>query len=96
MDGGVDAAITRFFGEALPAAVRRRIIEEFEVNSMIRCHVPDNESGILSRPVLPSSLWLISHEGEQPVGTSFIIETGNAKHPFLAHTPTMVQSSRAI
>jgi len=27
--------------------------------------------------------------GEQPVGTSFIIESGNKKHPFVAHTPTM-------
>src|SRR5690348_1291522 len=27
--------------------------------------------------------------GEQSVGTSFIIETGNEKHPYLAHTPTM-------
>ena len=27
--------------------------------------------------------------GEQPVGTSIIVETGNPKHPFLAHTPTM-------
>ncbi len=27
--------------------------------------------------------------GEQPVGTSFIIETGHPEHPFLAHTPTM-------
>src|SRR5262245_11343530 len=27
--------------------------------------------------------------GEQPLGTSFILETGHAKHPFLAHTPTM-------
>lgn len=27
--------------------------------------------------------------GEQPVGTSFIVETGHAKHRFLAHTPTM-------
>lgn len=27
--------------------------------------------------------------GEQPVGTSFIIETNHAQHPFLAHTPTM-------
>jgi len=25
----------------------------------------------------------------QPVGTSFIIETGSKKHPYLAHTPTM-------
>lgn len=27
--------------------------------------------------------------GEQPVGTSFIVPTGNADHPFVAHTPTM-------
>jgi O-acetyl-ADP-ribose deacetylase (regulator of RNase III) len=27
--------------------------------------------------------------GEQPVGTSFIVETDHPKHPFLAHTPTM-------
>jgi O-acetyl-ADP-ribose deacetylase (regulator of RNase III) len=27
--------------------------------------------------------------GEQSVGTSFIVETGNRKHPFVAHTPTM-------
>jgi len=27
--------------------------------------------------------------GEQPVGSSFIIETGHTKHRFLAHTPTM-------
>ena len=27
--------------------------------------------------------------GEQPVGTSFIIETKHPQHPFLAHTPTM-------
>ena len=27
--------------------------------------------------------------GEQPVGTSFILETGMAEHPFVAHTPTM-------
>ena len=33
----------------------------------------------------------IVHEylGEQPIGTSFIIETGHPKHPFVAHTPTM-------
>ena len=30
-----------------------------------------------------------NYRGEQPVGTSFIIETGNKKHPYLAHTPTM-------
>ena len=29
------------------------------------------------------------YRGEQPVGTSFIIETGSKKHPYLAHTPTM-------
>ncbi|MEM6803516.1 MAG: macro domain-containing protein [Bacteroidota bacterium] len=27
--------------------------------------------------------------GEQPVGTSFLIDTKNEKHPFIAHTPTM-------
>ena len=27
--------------------------------------------------------------GEQPIGTSFIIETGHEKHPYIAHTPTM-------
>ena len=27
--------------------------------------------------------------GEQPVGTSVIVATGHAKHPYLAHTPTM-------
>lgn len=27
--------------------------------------------------------------GEQPVGTSFIIETNHSMHPYLAHTPTM-------
>lgn len=27
--------------------------------------------------------------GEQPIGSSFIIPTHHAKHPFLAHTPTM-------
>ena len=32
---------------------------------------------------------LTEYLGEQPVGTSFIVETGNPKHPFLAHTPTM-------
>lgn len=27
--------------------------------------------------------------GEQPVGTSMIVETGHEKHPYIAHTPTM-------
>lgn len=27
--------------------------------------------------------------GEQPLGTSIILETGSDKHPFIAHTPTM-------
>ena len=57
MDGGVDGAITRFFGTDLQSSVQERIIKEY---------------------------W-----GEQPVGSSFIIETQNPKHPFLAHTPTM-------
>ncbi|WP_414620969.1 macro domain-containing protein [Calothrix sp. CCY 0018] len=32
---------------------------------------------------------LTDYLGEQSVGTSIIVETGNCKHPFLAHTPTM-------
>jgi O-acetyl-ADP-ribose deacetylase (regulator of RNase III) len=27
--------------------------------------------------------------GEQPVGTSIIVETDNKEHPYIAHTPTM-------
>lgn len=27
--------------------------------------------------------------GEQPVGTSFLVETGEDAHPYVAHTPTM-------
>jgi O-acetyl-ADP-ribose deacetylase (regulator of RNase III) len=27
--------------------------------------------------------------GEQPIGTSMIVETGHARHPYIAHTPTM-------
>jgi O-acetyl-ADP-ribose deacetylase (regulator of RNase III) len=27
--------------------------------------------------------------GEQPIGTSIIVDTENEDHPFLAHTPTM-------
>jgi O-acetyl-ADP-ribose deacetylase (regulator of RNase III) len=34
-------------------------------------------------------LILDEYLGEQPVGTSLIVPTGNADHPFLAHTPTM-------
>ncbi|MFN6475962.1 macro domain-containing protein [Nostoc sp. DedQUE07] len=57
MDGGIDAAIIRFFGRSLMARVQQRILEDYL--------------------------------GEQPVGTSMIVETGHHKHPFLAHTPTM-------
>jgi O-acetyl-ADP-ribose deacetylase (regulator of RNase III) len=57
MDGGVDAAIIRFFGHELMDRVQQRILEDYL--------------------------------GEQPVGTSMIVETGHPKHPFLAHTPTM-------
>jgi O-acetyl-ADP-ribose deacetylase (regulator of RNase III) len=57
MDGGVDAAITRFFGYELQLRVQQRILDEFL--------------------------------GEQPVGTSIIVETLHPKHPFIAHTPTM-------
>ncbi len=27
--------------------------------------------------------------GEQPVGTSLLVETGHPRHPYVAHTPTM-------
>jgi O-acetyl-ADP-ribose deacetylase (regulator of RNase III) len=27
--------------------------------------------------------------GEQPIGTSVVVETGSPKHPYIAHTPTM-------
>ena len=57
MDGGVDLAIVRFFGEPLMHRVQRHILQEYL--------------------------------GEQPVGTSVIVETGHPAHPFVAHTPTM-------
>jgi O-acetyl-ADP-ribose deacetylase (regulator of RNase III) len=57
MDGGIDAAIIRFFGASLMLRVQQHILEDYL--------------------------------GEQPVGTSFIIETHHFKHPLLAHTPTM-------
>ncbi len=57
MDGGVDAAIIRFFGDDLMDRVQQCILDDFL--------------------------------GEQPVGTSIIVETGHPQHPFLAHTPTM-------
>ena len=57
MDGGVDLAITKFFGVQLRERVQAHILDEYL--------------------------------GEQPVGTSFIIETHHQRHPFLAHTPTM-------
>lgn len=57
MDGGVDGAITHYFGLDLMDRVQTHIIQQFR--------------------------------GEQPVGTSVIIETHHPQHPFLAHTPTM-------
>jgi O-acetyl-ADP-ribose deacetylase (regulator of RNase III) len=57
MDGGVDGAITRFFGVDLMERVQSRILDKYL--------------------------------GEQPVGTSIIVETNHPKHPFIAHTPTM-------
>src|SRR5262245_26699304 len=57
MDGGVDAAITQFFGHELQERVQKRIVDEFL--------------------------------GEQPVGTSIIVETKDPNHPYIAHTPTM-------
>jgi O-acetyl-ADP-ribose deacetylase (regulator of RNase III) len=57
MDGGVDGAIIRYFGDNLMRRVQRRIVEEYL--------------------------------GEQPIGTSMVMETNHPKHPYLAHTPTM-------
>ncbi|ECG1242558.1 shikimate transporter [Salmonella enterica subsp. enterica] len=57
MDGGVDAAITAYFGSQLQERVQQNIIREYL--------------------------------GEQPVGTAFVIETGNSKHPWLVPAPTM-------
>ena len=57
MDGGADAAISRFYGYDLQETVQCRILDEYL--------------------------------GEQPVGTSMIVETGLEAHPYLAHTPTM-------
>ncbi|WP_088243233.1 macro domain-containing protein [Calothrix rhizosoleniae] len=57
MDGGIDAAIIKFFGISLMERVQQRILADYL--------------------------------GEQPVGTSMIVETGHPQHPFLAHTPTM-------
>ncbi len=56
MDGGVDAAITAYFGSQLQERVQQNIIREYR---------------------------------EQPVGTAFVIETGNSKHPWLVPAPTM-------
>ncbi|NEO56417.1 MAG: phage tail protein [Okeania sp. SIO3B5] len=57
MDGGMDAAIIKYFGDFLMTSVQQKILDEYL--------------------------------GEQPVGTSTIVETGHSQHPFLAHTPTM-------
>ncbi|MBF9220698.1 macro domain-containing protein [Hymenobacter ruricola] len=57
MDGGVDLAITKYFGNGL--------------QSRVQAHIMAN------------------YNGEQPVGSSFIIGTSHAAHPYLAHTPTM-------
>ncbi len=57
MDGGVDLAISQYFGWDLMRRVQERIIDDFR--------------------------------GEQPIGTSIIVETDNPKHPYVAHTPTM-------
>jgi O-acetyl-ADP-ribose deacetylase (regulator of RNase III) len=57
MDGGVDLAISQFFGPALQARVQHIVLTQYT--------------------------------GEQPVGTSFLVETHHPEHPFVAHTPTM-------
>lgn len=57
MDGGVDAAITTYFGTQLQERVQQHILREYL--------------------------------GEQPVGTAFVTGTGNSKHPWLVHAPTI-------
>jgi O-acetyl-ADP-ribose deacetylase (regulator of RNase III) len=57
MDGGVDLAITNYFGPSLQRRVQQFILDHYN--------------------------------GEQPVGSSFIVETQHPDHPLLAHTPTM-------
>ncbi|HCJ9104139.1 macro domain-containing protein [Escherichia coli] len=57
MDGGVDAAITAFFGTQLQTRIQNHILREYL--------------------------------GEQPVGSAFVIETGDNHHPWLVHAPTM-------
>jgi O-acetyl-ADP-ribose deacetylase (regulator of RNase III) len=57
MDGGVDLAISNYFGHNLQLCIQKVIIDKYN--------------------------------GEQPVGTSFIVETNHPHHPYLAHTPTM-------
>lgn len=57
MDGGIDEAIIKYFGEDL----QRNVLENI----------------------------LTFYSGMQPVGTSMLVKTGNEKHPYLAHTPTM-------
>lgn len=57
MDGGVDAAITAFFGTQLQTRIQNHILREYL--------------------------------GEQPVGSTFVIETGDNHHPWLVHAPTM-------
>jgi len=57
MDGGVDAAITQFFGDQVEMRVQQHILRFYD--------------------------------GEQPVGSSFIIPTFHTNHPYLAHTPTL-------
>lgn len=53
MDGGVDAAITAFYGKQLMSRVQQHIVNEYL--------------------------------GEQPVGSAFIIGSGDHKHPWLVH-----------
>ncbi|WP_080964461.1 macro domain-containing protein [Enterobacter ludwigii] len=57
MDGGVDAAITAYFGTQLQTRIQQHILREYL--------------------------------GEQPVGTAFVIDSGDGRHPFLVHAPTM-------
>lgn len=57
----------------MDAGVDAAVVRHFGRNLMWRVH----------------DVILADYLGEQPVGTSFLVETEDPDHPFVAHTPTM-------
>ena len=57
----------------MDAGVDAAVVRYFGLNLMWRVH----------------DVILADYLGEQPVGTSFLVETEDPDHPFVAHTPTM-------